>query len=180
MAKSGTLNLDRVLDDGLAEEEYVAVSSTLIQKVYDKSLEWKDLVRQEEDPSDVKKKAEEVAIAANTLEKVQRNYRAPTPVEHGSDRRENFDGADSELLLQSNKAVSYAQDLGTKEFYDFQDPQEIDEGAFCVLDESEYVTPGKVLEEMPHSYTEDMLRVDFSEEPKDLPEFEDYTTLPEL
>jgi hypothetical protein len=182
MSGSRSINLDRMLEEGISEEEYIEASTSLIKNVHEISLTWKQMVRQESDPDAVRRKAREVANAANTLEEVQTSYRTPHPVEHDPTRRENFDDEASELMIKANKAISYANDLGKQEFYEFDEPEGIGKGELCVWEESaeDYLTPGDVLDQMPGNYTGGMLNLDYSGGIQDLPAFEDYTTLREI
>ncbi len=140
------------------------------------------MVREEENPRDVRRKARQVAKVAKTLETLQEHYRTPHAVSQSPRGREKFDGDDSEILVKSNLALSYVNDLGTSEFYEFDEPEDIDEGEFCVWNgaDERYITPSEVLDEMPDNYTEGMLRLNFSGGLDELPDFEKYSTFPEI
>lgn len=171
------MNIDRLLEgDDIDEETYIEASAALIDEVYDRSLDWQEKIREEEDPRKVRKAAQSAAKAASALEELQMAYRTPH-----KGRNNNLNGSGVELMVKSNEALSFVNDIGTRNFYDMKDPEEIGEGEFRVFEdvEDEYVTPGEVLSEMPDSYTEDMINTqDVSVE--DLPDFERYGVVPEI
>ena len=171
------IEVNRLLEqDDIDEDTYVEASAALIEEVHERSLDWQEKVQEEENPRDVRKAARSAAKAANALENLQMAYRTPR-----KGRNNNLNGTGVELMVKSNHALSFVNDVGTENFYDMKDSEEIKDGEFCVLDaaEDDYVTPGEVLSEMPDSYTEDMVDLrDVSVD--DLPDFERYGSVPEI
>lgn len=171
------VSVDRLLEnDDIDEETFLETSAALIEEVYERSLDWQEKVREEEDPRDVRKAARSAAKAKSTLEDLQMAYRTPH-----KGRNNNLNGSGVELMVKSNEAISFVNDIGTENFYDMKDPEEIGEGEFCVFEaaEDEYVTPGEVHSEMPDSYTEDMISMR-NVSVEELPDFERYGAFPEI
>jgi hypothetical protein len=123
---NGGLDVDYLLEEDLGEEEFVEAEEKLIDRAYRDVTECRMAVRSEQEVEEVNSLAEDAARTAYIIDRVQTEYLKENSVGNLSDD-------ERETVTQGNRAWRFVNDSGTQMQYEGREPEDIEEGAFVLV-----------------------------------------------
>jgi hypothetical protein len=123
---NGGLDVDYLLEEDLGEEEFIEAEEKLIDRAYRDVTEWRMAVRSEQEVKEVNSLAEDAARTAYIIDRVQTEYLNENSIGNLSDD-------ERETVTQGNRAWRFVNDSGTQMQYEGREPEDIEGGAFVLV-----------------------------------------------
>lgn len=124
---NGELDPEYLIEEELAEEEFIEAGEKLLDRAYRKATEWGMAVKREESLGETDSLAEEAAETAYVTDRMKAEYIKENGFGSLSDEAR-------EVLTETNRAWTFVNEAGTNMQYIGKEPEEISEGAFTLID----------------------------------------------